>query len=590
MKSRWMLKCNSIDIDELYEITNIDKIVLTILINRGIKTPYDIDRFINASLKELYDPFLMKDMDKGVDIIKRGIEKGKKIAVYGDYDADGVTSTVILYSALKRCGADITYHIPHRESEGYGMNTERIKKLKEDGVEIIISCDNGISAIEQVKLAVELGMEVVITDHHELSFVEDNEGKREYILPEAHAVINPKREDCTYPFKLLCGAGIAFKFAQALYSTMNIDDKEVYPFLQFAAIGTICDVVDLIDENRIIVKNGLPIIKNTNNLGLKSLIKVTGLEGKDLTSYHIGFIIGPCINATGRLETAELSVELLLTEDEYKAEDLGKKLHQLNTERQDITAESVKSIEGIIESGDYKNKKVLVLYEENVHESIAGIVAGRIKEKHNMPTIILTKGKDGVKGSGRSIEGYNMFEELLKCKELLDRFGGHPMAAGLTLQKEKIEELNTILNENCNLAPEDFIPKISIDKRLLLKNISIPMVEKLQILEPFGKGNSSPIFAEKSVLIDKILILGKDRNTIKFCLRIDGSFNKIDGLCFGRGQEFEEELKRRYGNSHLGIMNNPSGLKMDFIFYPYINEYNGYITPQLRIIDYRFSN
>lgn len=584
-----MLKCSNVNIEELYKITGIDKTVLTVLANRGIRTPYDIDRFINSSLKDMYDPFLMKDMDKGINIIKASIESGKKIAIYGDYDADGVTSTVILYKALKKCGGDVVYHIPHRESEGYGMNAERIKKLKEEGIEVIITCDNGISAIDQVKLAVELGMDVVITDHHELPFVENEEG-RKYIMPEAHAVINPKREDCRYPFKLLCGAGIALKFAQALFAVMNIDEEEINGLLQIAAIGTICDVVDLVDENRIIVKKGLPLILNTNNKGLKALIKATALDGKELTSYHIGFIIGPCINATGRLETAELSVELLLAEDEVKGEELAKKLYILNSERQDITTQSVDSIQEIIEYGDYINQKVLVVYEENVHESIAGIVAGRIKERYNKPTIILTKGKEGVKGSGRSIDGYNMFEELLKCKDLLVRFGGHPMAAGLSLEKGKIDDLRDSLNKNCSLVEEDFIPKISIDKRLSLKEVSVDLIDKLQILEPFGKGNSSPVFAEKNIIIDKISIIGRDRNTIKFTFRIEGSFNKIDGLSFGRGIDFEEELRGRYGDEYQRFMNNPVGLRMDFIFYPFINEYNGYITPQVRIIDYRFSS
>lgn len=585
-----MLKCNNVNIDELNKVTGIDKVVLTILANRGIKTPYDIDRFIKSSLNDMYDPFLMKDMDKGIEIIRKAIEKGKTIAIYGDYDADGVTSTVILHKAITICGGKVMYHIPHRENEGYGMNGERIIKLKEEGAEVIISCDNGISAIEQVKLAIELGMEVVITDHHELPFIEDENNERKYIMPEAHAVINPKREDCKYPFKLLCGAGIALKFAQGLFSVMNIREDELYSLLQFAAIGTVCDVVDLIDENRIIVKNGLPLIKDTNNKGLKSLIKVTGLEGKELTSYHIGFILGPCINATGRLETAELSVELLLTKEDEKAEELGKKLHLLNVERQDITTESVDSVGEIIEFGEYRDNKILVVYEERVHESIAGIVAGRIKEKYNKPTIILTKGKEGVKGSGRSIEGYNMFEELLKCKELLDRFGGHPMAAGLSIQKDKIDQLRKKLNNNCSLLDEDFIPKISIDRRLSLREVSVKLIDKLGVLEPFGKGNSSPVFAEKNINIEKIAIIGKDKNTIKFTFRIEGSFDKIDGLAFGKGIEFEEELRDRYGDEYINFINKPLGLKMDFVFFPFVNEYNGYITPQVRILDYRFSS
>ncbi|WP_027625862.1 single-stranded-DNA-specific exonuclease RecJ [Clostridium lundense] len=590
MKGKWMIKCNSANIQQLSAITGVDPVIVNILVNRGIKTPYDIDRFVKASLKDLYDPFLMKDMDKAVEIIKEGIMNKEKIAIYGDYDADGVTSTVILYKALKNCKGNFIYHIPNREGEGYGMNSERIQKLKQEGVDIILSCDNGISAIEEIKLAKQLGMKVIITDHHELSFKEDEKGERYYILPEADAVVNPKRSDCTYPFKILCGAGIALKFVQALYSVMNIDEKNLYELLQYAAIGTICDVVDLVDENRIIAKNGLKILRNTENLGLKHLMKETNLEDKNLSSYHIGYIIGPCINATGRLETADLSVELLLTEEVKKAEELAKKLHALNMERQEMTIRSVETIEEIIEGTPLKNDKVFVIYKEDIHESIAGIVAGKIKEKYNVPTIVLTRGKDMPKGSGRSIEGYNMFEELLKCKELIEKFGGHPMAAGLSLKEENIEKLRALLNKQCKLTDEDMIPRISIDKRLQLGHVSLDLIKKLELLEPFGKGNSSPLFAEKNVTLDRISILGKDGNTVKLTLRIGNSFNKIDGLCFGRGKEFDDDLKVKYGSGYDDIISKPQNIKMDFIFYPYINEYNGYVSTQIRIVDYRFSS
>nr|WP_085058967.1 single-stranded-DNA-specific exonuclease RecJ [Clostridium tetanomorphum] len=584
-----MIKCTKDNIKELAHRTGVDPIIINVLINRGIRTPQDIDRFIKASLKDLYSPFLMKDIDIAIDIIRDAIEKGEKIAIYGDYDADGVTSTVILCKALKRCNANFIYHIPNRECEGYGMNSERIKSLKGEGVEVILSCDNGISAIEQVNLAKKLNMKVVITDHHELSFKE-NDNEREYILPSADAIINPKRKDCNYPFKMLCGAGIALKFVQALYSVMNIDEDELYELLQYAAIGTICDVVDLVDENRIIAKNGLRLLRNTNNLGLKALIKETGIEEKSINSYHIGFIIGPCINATGRLETAKLSVQLLLTEDLEEANTLASKLHSLNTERQEMTTKSVESIEEIIESTPLKNDKVFVIYKEDIHESIAGIVAGKIKEKYNVPTIVITKGKDMPKGSARSIDGYNMFEELLKFKDLLDKFGGHPMAAGLSLKEENIPKLRKALNEQCKLTPDDMKPKISIDKRLNLAQVSIDLVKRLEILEPFGKGNSSPLFAEKNVLINRINLLGKDKNTLKFALKINNGLNKIDGICFGRGQEFLEELKEIYGENYVNILNNPYNIKMDFIFCPCINDYNGHVSSQIKIVDYRFSN
>ncbi|WP_186429855.1 single-stranded-DNA-specific exonuclease RecJ [Clostridium sp. BSD9I1] len=588
MKSKWMLKCTSSNVKALAQEIGVNETIINVLINRGIKTSRDIKKFVDASLKDLYNPFFMIDMDKGVDIIKEAIDMKRKIAIYGDYDADGVTSTVILYKALKRLGGNFIYHIPDREAEGYGMNLERIRHLKEDGVEIILSCDNGISAIDQIAYAKELGMKVVVTDHHELTFKEED-GERNYILPSADAVINPKRLDCTYPFKLLCGAGIAFKFVQALYSVFNIPENEVLEFLEYAAIGTICDVVDLVDENRIIAKNGLRLIRDTKNMGLNAIIKETSINKDTINSYHIGFIIGPCINATGRLETAKLSVELLLTEDEEAAKGLAIKLHQLNMERQEMTIKSVEEIESIVENSSLKNDKVLVIYKENVHESIAGIAAGRIREKYNLPTIILTKGKDMPKGSGRSIENYNMFEELLKCKEFLDKFGGHPMAAGLSLKEENIELLRRKLNENCILTKEDLIRKISIDRRMKLSEVCVSLIKELNILEPFGKGNASPVFAEKNVDIYKMNFIGKDKNTLKFSLKIDGSYNKIDALCFGKGDEFKEYIKQYFGDDYLDIIDNPKNLKMDFIFYPSLNDYNGCITPQLRIVDYRIS-
>jgi len=583
-----MLKCTSSNVKALAQEIGVNETIINVLINRGIKTSRDIKKFVDASLKDLYNPFFMIDMDKGVDIIKEAIDMKRKIAIYGDYDADGVTSTVILYKALKRLGGNFIYHIPDREAEGYGMNLERIRHLKEDGVEIILSCDNGISAIDQIAYAKELGMKVVVTDHHELTFKEED-GERNYILPSADAVINPKRLDCTYPFKLLCGAGIAFKFVQALYSVFNIPENEVLEFLEYAAIGTICDVVDLVDENRIIAKNGLRLIRDTKNMGLNAIIKETSINKDTINSYHIGFIIGPCINATGRLETAKLSVELLLTQDEEAAKDLAIKLHQLNMERQEMTIKSVEEIESIVENSSLKNDKVLVVYKENVHESIAGIAAGRIREKYNLPTIILTKGKDMPKGSGRSIENYNMFEELLKCKELLDKFGGHPMAAGLSLKEENIELLRRKLNENCILTKEDLIRKISIDRKMKLSEVCVSLIKELNILEPFGKGNASPVFAEKNVDIYKINFIGKDKNTLKFSLKIYGSYNKIDALCFGKGDEFKEYIKQYFGDDYLDIIDNPKNLKMDFIFYPSLNDYNGCITPQLRIVDYRIS-
>lgn len=580
------------NITDIAHKAGISETLCTILVNRDIYNLKEIENFLNPNLEKLYNPLLMKDMDKGTEIIKKAIVDKKKIAVYGDYDADGVTSTTILYTALKECKANVIYYIPDREKEGYGMCTDRVEKLKQDGVEVIITCDNGIAALDQVERAKELGMTVVITDHHELPFIEAENGEREYVVPKADAIVNPKQTDCYYPFKMLCGAGIAFKFSKLLYEKLNMNPNKYKDLLEFAAIGTICDVVDLKDENRIIAKLGLKSINNTKNLGLRALIKETSLNEKNITSYNIGFIIGPCINATGRLDTAALSVELFLCKDIKRAENLAKQLRNLNLQRQEITMEGVEEITNTIENSTLKDDKVLVIYKDNIHESIAGIVSGRIKDAYNRPTIVLTKGKDMPKGSGRSIDGYNLFEELMKCKEYIHKFGGHPMAAGLTIKEENIDKLRKVLNEKCILKDEDFVPKIRIDKRLPLKYISLDLIDNLQCLEPFGKGNSSPILAEKNIKVEGIRVLGKDQNTLKLTCRVEDTNRRIDALAFGKVEEFKRDLENIYGDKNVdNIINNPlmAGVKLDLIYYPMINEYNGNVYTQLRVIDYRIN-
>ncbi|EGO88090.1 single-stranded-DNA-specific exonuclease RecJ [Clostridium botulinum C] len=585
MISQWRLKVTKCDTKLLAKKCNISDITAKVLANRNIQSEEEAKKFLRASLEDLYSPFLMKDMQQGIDIILDAIDEGKKIVVYGDYDADGVTSTAILYKGLLELHANVEYYIPDREVEGYGMCSNRIKILKEQGTDIILTCDNGISAVEEVKLAKDLGMKVIITDHHELPF-KDEHGKREYILPNADAIINPKRNDCEYPFKMLCGAGIAFKFIQALYTNVGIEDKEAYKFIELAGIGTICDVVDLVEENRIIAKNSLKMISNTTNLGLKSLIDVLGINNKEVKSYNIGFMIGPCINATGRLDTAALSVELLITNDEERAKELANILNNLNKTRQEMTMRNVEEIIDVVENSSFKEDKVLVIYKEDIHESIAGIVAGKIREKFNVPTIILTKGKEMPKGSGRSIEEYNLFEELLKCKDLLDKFGGHPMAAGLSIKEENINELRQRLNENCKLTDNDIIPKIKIDKRIPLNIVNDELISEIEVLEPFGKGNSSPLFAEKNVKVSQVRVLGKNQNTLKLTCIINDK-EKIEAISFNKVNEFKEMIKSKIAFEKILV--NCSDLKLDLIFYPIINEFNGNKTVQLRIKDFRLS-
>jgi len=589
MEKKWLLRNTSKDIRSLAKNSGVSEVIAKILINRGFTSEIDIKKFMRASLEDLYNPFLMKDMEKAIALIKLAIENKEKIVVYGDYDADGVTSTVIMYKALKHCGADVEFYVPDRQNEGYGINSDRIKTLKQEGFGVILTCDNGIAAIDQVKLAKELGMTVIITDHHELQFEENEDGVRIFMVPKADAVINPKQEDCGYPFKQLCGAGIAFKFVGALYIKFGINKEFVKEFIEIAGIGTICDVVDLVDENRIIAKNALSMLTNTKNVGLKCLKEILAINDKEIKCYHVGFQIGPCINATGRLESAAISVELLLCEEENRAKELAKTLFELNKKRQDMTNQNVEEVLELVYNSPFKNDKVLVIYKDTIHESIAGIVAGRVRETFNVPTIILTKGKENPKGSARSIIEYNLFEELIKCQELLEKFGGHPMAAGLSIKEENIEKLRGKLNLICTLTDEDIKPKVRIDQRMPLGKINYEMIYELELLEPFGKGNSTPLLAEKNIPILKIDILGQNANTLKIKCIMPGINKTIDGICFNRVDEFIELLKDRYGEEHMSYLNNPRGLKLDLIFSPQINEYNGRKSIQLKIIEFKLS-
>ncbi len=582
MKSIWKERPCDIDkIKKLYEDTRISPITLRLLYNRGIDTVEKINKFLNPSLENLYNPLLMKDMDKAIDITVNSIKNNEKIMIYGDYDADGVTSTGVLYKALKKCGAHVDFYIPHREQEGYGMSLERVELIAKDGYNLIITCDNGISAMKEVERAKELGLKIVITDHHELPFNEID-GEKVLLLPPGDAIVNPKRVDCEYPFKLLCGAGIAYKFSIALYEVFNIAFEESMELLELAAIGTICDVVDLIDENRIIAKQGLKLLSNTKNIGIIALKNVIGIE-REVTCYNVGFNIGPCINATGRLETARLSLELLLCEDENLAKELAQNVFNLNKERQDLTTISVEQVCELIESSTINQDKILVVYKENMHESIAGIVAGRIKEKYGKPTFVLTSGKDMPKGSGRSIEEYNMFEEMLKCKDLLYKFGGHPMAAGLSIYEENIERFRRLLNENTILKDIDLCSKINVDSPIGIQYVSENVVHEFKTLAPFGKGNPGPILKATSVKVWEINFLGKENQHVKFKFNIPKTSNLIEGLFFNKADEVRNLLEEIYGDDYVNQLHKPYDLYLDILFEPDINEFNGRRLLQLKL-------
>ncbi|OSA97060.1 UNVERIFIED_ORG: single-stranded-DNA-specific exonuclease RecJ [Clostridium botulinum] len=588
MKERWFVKNIKADYKNISKKYGISELITRLMINRNIVEDDMIKNYINPNYSNFHDPYEMKDIEKAAKILKEKIELKEKIRIIGDYDVDGVISVYILYTALKRCGANVDYEIPDRIKDGYGINKKIILEAKNDEVDTLLTCDNGISAIEQIKYAKELGMTVIITDHHDIPFVEDEKGDRIFISSEADSIINPKQIECGYKFDKICGAGVAFKLIEVLYEKMKISKEELYRLIEFVAIATVCDVVDLIDENRIFVKNGLKMINNTTNLGLKYLMKETKMDGKEISTYHLGFVIGPCINASGRLDSAKKGLKLLLSQDEEEALNLAKELVGLNDERKSMTSDGVEKAIEIIEGSTMKDDKVFVIYIPQVHESLAGIIAGRIREKYNVPTIILTKAEEGVKGSGRSIEEYNMFEELLTCKDLLNKFGGHPMAAGLSLNENNIDLLREGLNRNTKLTEEELIPKITIDLPLVLENINYDMINDLELLEPFGKGNSKPLFGAKNVNAVKAMVLGQNKNVLKIKLKTT-SGRVIDSIYFGDIEEFEQYITKKYNYEELQKLYGGefNSVNLDLVFYPSINEYNGNISIQIVIQNYR---
>ena len=572
---KWLLRNRKVDLKAMSEKYKISQLLCKLMVNRDIIDENIINSYINPVYKYLHSPKTMKDVVIAVDIIKRKIQENKKIRIIGDYDVDGIISVFILYTALKKCGANVDYEIPDRIKDGYGINENIVKVAYDEGVDTIITCDNGISAIDQIQYAKDLGLTVIVTDHHDVPFIEED-GVRTFLSSQADAIINPKQIECEYKFKSICGAGVAFKLMEALYEEIGMDKEECYKLIEFVAIATVCDVVDLIDENRIFVKNGLEMLNNSKNIGINALKKACGLEDKEITAYHLGFVIGPCLNASGRLDSAKKGLELLLMEDDEEAKNLAQEIVDLNDARKNMTKEGVDRAINIIDSTDINNDKILVVYIPDIHESLAGIVAGRVKEKYNKPTIILTKSEEGVKGSARSIEEYNRFEGLLACKELLDKFGWHPMAVGLSLQEDKVDELRKALNNKCELTDEDLTRKIMIDSSLPLEYLNLHLIEELNVLEPFGKGNSKPVFGVRDAKITKAILLGKDKNVLKLKLLTNNNIT-IDAMIFNDLENFESKIIEKYGNEELDNLYNKSNnnIPMDFTFYPSINEWNG---------------
>lgn len=565
---KWMVQTKRADFNEMAKCHGITPVTARIIRNRDVIGRESVERYLHGGLKDLYSPHLLKDMDITVDIIKSKIKDSKPIRIVGDYDIDGVCSTYLLYKGLKEAGAVVDYEIPDRIKDGYGINESIIRAAAADGIDTILTCDNGIAAVDQIRLAKELGLTVLITDHHD---IRKEEGKE--LLPPADTIVNPKQMSCTYPYKEICGGLVAYKLVQALYESCSIPADKCVEMLEFAAIATVGDVMKLQDENRIIVKEGLKRIGSTRSSGLLKLIEKNNLDKDEMTAYQIGFVIGPCLNAGGRLQTAKLALALLLSEDEAETDRLAMELKDLNDQRKTMTKEGTEQAMEQVKSL-YAQDKVLVVYLPECHESLAGIIAGRLREHFQKPAFVLTDGEEHVKGSGRSIEAYHMFDSLVEVKDLLIKFGGHPLAAGLSLKREDVDEFRRRLNQLAKLTEDDFIRKVWIDVPMPFEYISEPFIEELERLEPFGQGNEKPSFAQKDLYIRSVRVMGKNRNVVKFSLAAKDGV-PMDGLLFTDGDRFMQEL----GDSRM----------LDVIYYPAVNEYNGNRSLQIVIKSYKIS-
>lgn len=569
MKSKWFYKNKKVD-NSLADEFGLHPALVKIMADRGVEGKEAVQEYMNLSLESIPTGEELVDMKKGVNIILQCIREKKPIRIMGDYDVDGVTSTYILFSGLSALGADCDFFIPDRIKDGYGLHEDAIRQAYDDGRKAILTCDNGISACKEIELAKKLGMTVVVTDHHEVPYETGADGERHYIIPPADAVIDPKREDNGDVFREICGAVVAWKFVGCLYRQMGKEEEfKNSDFLEMAALATICDVMELQHENRAIVREGLVAFKNTKNIGLRAILHVLGLEEKDLTSYDFGFKVGPCINAAGRLENASKAFALFTEKEEDKALEKAEYLRALNEKRQQLTEEGMEQAFDIIDN-TMQNDRVLVVFLPNLHESIAGIVAGKVRERYCRPAFVLAKSKNGtLKGSGRSIEAFSMYDELVKCKDLLLGFGGHPLAAGVSLKEENLEAFRKKINENCALTDEDMIPKTYIDVILPVDYLTPRLIEQLSLLEPFGKGNEKPVFAQRHVKAYSASIIGKNSNVLRINL---ASKNCKKAVCFSNVEEMEQKVKEKLNDFSI-------------IYYPSLNEWNGRVDIQAVVED-----
>lgn len=568
---KWFLTMKKADFNSIARKYHISPITARLIRNRDVIGDEAIDFYLNGTIADLYDGMLMQDMDKAVEILAEKIDEEKQIRIIGDYDIDGVNATYILQEGLSGLGAHVDTDIPDRIKDGYGLNIDLINRALDDGVDTIITCDNGIAAADEIAYGKKNGLTVIVTDHHEVPYVEMN-GEKEYLLPMADAVVDPHRADCGYPFKGLCGAAVAYKLVEALYNVMQRDPEDVDYLMENVAIATVGDVMDLTGENRIFVKQGLEMLKRTKNQGLKALIECTGIDVERLSAYHIGFVLGPCINASGRLDTAKRALELLNAKTRREAVMLAEDLKALNDSRKEMTEKGVEEAVQMIESTSLKDDKVLVVYLPDCHESIAGIIAGRIKERYYRPTFVLTKAEEGVKGSGRSIESYDMFAQMCRCRALFTKFGGHKLAAGLSLEERNVERFRETINDLADLTEEDLQMKVSIDMLLPFPYITEQLIGELQLLEPFGKGNTKPLFAERNLRVISPRIFGKNRNVLK-CRLEDAAGNQMEAVYFGDVEACLKAMETKR--------------IMSFTYYPSVNEYMGRRTLQLTIVNYQ---
>ena len=587
MKEKWILENKKADFRGLAERLGVSPLMVKLAVNRGYRTEKELNDYFYGTREEMHDGAQMKDASKAALLLEHCIRRGGRIGIASDFDVDGIFSALILYKAITRLGGQARIYTPDRVAEGYGLNMRIVSQAVEEDTELLITCDNGIAAAEPISYARELGITTIVTDHHEVPFSLDPMGRRCYHLPDADAIVNPKQEDCTYPYKGLCGAGVAYKVAQLLYERAGLADYEMDELLTYAAIATVADVMDLTGENRIIVKYGLYLLKRTTNVGLRALMSVTGVDPENLNTYHIGFVLGPCFNATGRLRTVEMAFDLLLARDMEKALPLALELKQLNDSRKDMTLEGVERACRIIEEDDLDQMPVMVVYLPGTHESLAGIIAGRLRETYHHPIYVVVDGETGLKASGRSIEAYSMYEHLQKCDDLLTRYGGHPMAAGLSLPEVNLPAFIRRLNEDTGLTEEDFRPIVRIDAAVPIQLLSEQGIQELELLEPFGKGNTKPLFAEQHFVILRARILGKNRNAMKLTVRNDAGC-QMEAMYFGDIDRFDRYVTEEFGADQLEAMyaGRSNQIDLGFVYYPSVNEFRGARTLQIVVQHY----